>query len=231
MASKKGIAVSLGLALSLLGLALVDSTSIGTIGVPIFLAIARIPVHRVLLYLATITVFYYLVGGALLLGLDSAVDALGDSLESRTAHVVQLLLGIGLFALSFRSDSGRNRDKPKRSWQPKDSSAGTMVALALTAGIIEIASMVPYIAAIGILANSSMPVVAQTGVLAAYTLVMVVPALPLLLVARTRARWVSRFLNGMAAWIQRNADGMIGWTLGIVGFLLAANAFAALFAS
>jgi cytochrome c biogenesis protein CcdA len=212
------------LALTLLGLALVDSTSIGTIGVPIFLTIARIPVHRVLLYLATITVFYFLVGSALLLGLDSAIDALGDALESRPAYIVQFLLGVGLFALSFRFDSKRNRDKPRRSWQPKDSSARAMIALALTAGMIEIAWMVPYIAAIGILANSSMPAIAQTGVLAAYTVVMAVPALLLLLSSRTGAPWVSRLLDRLAAWIQQNADGMIGWTLGIVGFLLAANA-------
>lgn len=216
--------MSVTLALTLLGLALVDSTSIGTIGVPIFLTIARIPVHRVLLYLATITVFYFLVGSALLLGLDSAIDALGDALESRPAYIVQFLLGVGLFALSFRFDSKRNRDKPRRSWQPKDSSARAMIALALTAGMIEIAWMVPYIAAIGILANSSMPAIAQTGVLAAYTVVMAVPALLLLLSSRTGAPWVSRLLDRLAAWIQQNADGMIGWTLGIVGFLLAANA-------
>jgi len=222
--SKKGTSVSLTLALTLLGLALVDSTSIGTIGVPIFLTIARIPAHRVLLYLATITVFYFLVGGALLLGLDSAIDALGDALVSRLAYVVQFLLGIGLFALSFRFDSKRNRDKPKRTWQPKDSSARAIVALALTAGVIEIASMVPYIAAIGILANSSMPVIVRFGVLAAYTLVMAVPALLLLMVSRIGAPWVSRLLVLMGAWFQQNADGMFGWTLGIVGFLLAANA-------
>lgn len=61
--------MSLTLALALLGLALVDNTSIGTIGVPIFLTIARIPVQRVLLYLSTITAFYVLVGSAVLLGL------------------------------------------------------------------------------------------------------------------------------------------------------------------
>lgn len=229
MVSKKGSAVSLTLALTLLGLALVDSTSIGTIGIPIFLTVARIPVHRVLLYLATITAFYFLVGGALLLGLDSAIDAFGDALESRPAYAVQFLLGVGLFALSFRFDSRRKRDKPRRSWQPKDSSAGAMVALALTAGLIEVASMVPYIAAIGILANSSMPTIARFGLLATYTLVMAVPALLVLLVSRIGALWVSSLLDRVGAWIQNNADGMIGWTLGIVGFLLASNAIGPLF--
>jgi len=221
--------VSLALASTLLGLALVDSTSIGTIGVPIFLIMARIPLPRIVLYLATITAFYFLVGGALLLGLAPAIDALGDTLESRPAYAVQFLVGAGLFALSFRFDAKRNQGKPRRSWQPKDSSPATMVALAVTAGMVEIVSMVPYVAAIGILANSGMPMVSRFGALAVYTLMMTVLALLLLLVSRVGAAWVSPRLDRMGAWVQKSADGVIGWTLGIVGFLLAANAVGPLF--
>lgn len=220
--------MSLPLIMTLLGLALIDSTSFGTIGVPIFLTVARTPVRRVLLYLATITVFCFLVGAALLVGIDSALGAIGDVFESRAALVVQLLIGVALFILSFRFDAKKRASAPRRSWQPKNSSAGAMMALAFTAGIVEIASMVPYIAAIGILTSSDLPIVARIGILAGYALVMAIPALALLGLARIGAPWVDRLLDRTGGWIERNAEGMLGWMLGIVGFFLAANAIGSL---
>lgn len=220
--------MSLSLILTLLGLALIDSTSFGTIGVPIFLTATRIPVRRVLLYLATITVFYFMIGAVLLVGIDSALDAIGGVFESRTALIIQLLLGVTLFILSFRFDGRKRRAKPSRSWQPRNSSARAMMALALTAGIIEIASMVPYIAAIGILTSSNLPIAARIGMLAGYGLVMALPALALLGLSRIGAPWVNRLLDRTGAWIQKNAEGMLGWMLGIVGFLLATNAIGSL---
>lgn len=149
--------------------------------------------------------------------------------ESRAATVVQLIVGVVLFILPFRFNGKKDGDTARRSWQPKNSSAGAMIALAFTAGVIEIASMVPYIAAIGILTSSSMPVFARIGILAVCTLVMAVPALLLLLLSRTGGPWVGRLLDRVGAWIQKIADGMFGWALGIVGFFLAANAFGSLF--
>lgn len=220
--------MSLTLILTLIGLALIDSTSFGTIGVPIFLTVARTPVHRVLLYLAAITVFYFLVGGVLLLGLDSAIDAIGDVFESWSALIVQLVVGVALFILSFRFDAKKRGDKPRRSWQPKNSSAQAMVVLAFTAGMVEIASMVPYIAAIGILTSSDLPMGSRYALLAGYTAVMAIPALGLIGLLRTGAPWVDRLLSRTGAWIERNAEGMLGWMVGIVGFFLATNAIGSL---
>lgn len=212
---------------TLLGLALVDSTSVGTIGVPIFLTVARTPVRRVALYLATITVFYFLVGAVLLLGLNSAIDAFRDVFATRGARVILLLVGVVLLVLAFRIDT-----KPsarRRTWQPRDSSARAMVLLALTAGAIEVASMVPYIAAIGLLSASDVPVIGRFGILAVYTVVMAIPALLLLALSRAGGSSVQRLLDRVAAWIQRANGEMIAWALGIAGFYLATNAFTSLF--
>ena len=54
--------------------------------------------------LATIAVFYFLVGLALLAGARAAVEAIGPALETTPAYVVQLALGVGLFVLSFVID-------------------------------------------------------------------------------------------------------------------------------
>jgi hypothetical protein len=214
--------------MTLLGLALVDSTSLGTIGVPIFLTVARTPVRRVVLYLATITVFYFVVGVALLLGINSALTVIGSVFESRAALVVQLFAGAALFVLSFRFDARKRAGRPKRSWEPKNGSASSMVGLALTAGIVEITSMVPYIAAIGMLIGSDLSTLARIGIIAGYTTVMALPALALLGLSRIGAPWVDRLLEWAGKWIERNAEGMLGWMLGIVGFFLAANAIGSL---
>lgn len=220
--------MSLPLIMTLIGLALVDSTSFGTIGVPIFLIVARTPIRRVMLYLATITAFYFVVGVAVLLGIDSILSIIGDVFETRAALVVQLLVGVALFGLSFRFAARERAGRPQRSWAPKNSSARAMVGLALTAGIVEIASMVPYLAAIGILTSSDLSTSARIGMIAGYTIVMALPALSLLGLSRIGAPWVSRLLDWTGAWIERNAEGMLSWMLGIVGFLLATSAIGSL---
>src|SRR5690606_4416721 len=88
----------------LVGLALVDSTSFGTLLIPLWLMLApgRLRVHRVLLFLGTVATYYLVLGIALLAGATRLADALGDFLATPTAAWLQLALGVGLFVLSFR---------------------------------------------------------------------------------------------------------------------------------
>ncbi|MEJ7900313.1 MAG: GAP family protein [Thermomicrobiales bacterium] len=214
---------------TLIGLALIDSTSIGTVGVPVMLTLARVPAPRKLVYLVTITLFYFLVGVLVLLGLASFLDAGGDALQGTTAQVIQLVVGVGLFALSFRFSPKRRKASSERTWLPAQTSTRAMVALGITSGVVELATMVPYIAAIGILTQSSLSSVEQVVTLGGYTVVMAFPALVLIVVAQSAGAGFDRFLQKIEGWITRNGDGMIGWALGIVGLLLAVNAAFALF--
>ncbi len=223
--------MSFALALTLLGLALVDSTSFGTIGVPLFLTVARTPVRKVLLYLGTITAFYFVVGTVLVLGLDSTIDAFGKVFETSAATAAQFVVGVVLLVVAFRIDPKRAEETPRRSWQPKNSSTGAIMALALTAGLIELASMVPYIAAIGILTSSGLPVVERLGILALDNAIMAIPALGLRGLARTAGPRVDGLLDRLGSWIQKYTGEMVGWVLGIVGFFLATSAFSSLFLS
>ncbi len=209
---------------TLIGLALIDSTSIGTVGVPVMLTLARVPGRRQLVYLGTITLFYFLVGALVLVGLGSFRDAAGDALAGTTAQVVQLILGIAMFALSFRFDPKRRPGKPARSWVPAQSTNRAMITLGLTSGMLELATMVPYIAAIGILTRSGLSFLEQAVMLGGYTAVMALPALLLIGIATYAGPRIDGFLKRIEGWITRNSDGVIGWALGIVGFLLAVNA-------
>src|SRR5699024_11553258 len=72
------------LAASLAVLALVDSTSFGTLLIPIWFLLApgRVRVGRVLVFLGTVAGFYFLVGIALVAGLRAIVGDLGGLLDS-----------------------------------------------------------------------------------------------------------------------------------------------------
>ncbi|MBN0039067.1 GAP family protein [Cellulosimicrobium cellulans] len=260
-------------------LALIDSTSFGTLLIPVWLLLApgRLRAGRVLVYLGTVAAFYLAVGIVVLLGAGAFLDRFGDALDTRAAAIVQLLLGIGLFALSFRFDSKRAARRDARAAAvapasvgaptdvpggPTSPAAGTtsaprpgrltrwreralgieadadgagavrtrpsvlpLMGLALGAVALEVGTMLPYLAAIGLLTTSDVGWPATGGILAAYCVVMIAPALLLLLGRVVAARAVDPLLRRLDAWLTRNATDMTGWVLGILGVLLALDAF------
>ncbi|MGJ9411513.1 GAP family protein [Aeromicrobium sp. CF4.19] len=226
-------------------LALVDSTSFGTLLIPLWMMLApRVRAARLLLYLVVVAFFYFLVGLALLAGLDVVIAAASDVAESRAARVVQLVLGVGLVLLSYVMDPaydgiGRKRPAGERGpspralrWQSRltasDASVRTVVVIALTATVLEVATMLPYLAAVGILSTSGQPVALQVGLLGAYVLVMVLPALVALGLRLAARRLVEPLLERLSGWMTQKAGSAVAWVVGIVGVLLALNAVGSL---
>lgn len=224
------------LLLSLAGLALLDSTSIGTLFIPIWLMLApgRVRAGRVLVYLATIAVFYFAVGVLILLGADSIAGWADGALDSPVALWIQLGIGVSLFALSFRFDSKRRKPGGGVTrWRERvtagTGSVGWLAGLALLAALAEVATMLPYLGAIGMMTTSDLGVATVVGLLAAYCVVMVLPAV-VLLVGRLAARsLIEPLLQRLNKWITDKAGNATGWILGIAGFLVARDAIARLF--
>ncbi|WP_106396479.1 GAP family protein [Actinocorallia populi] len=227
--------MSTGLVLSLAGLALVDGTSIGTLFIPVWLLLApgRVRAGRVLAYLAAITVFYFCVGLLVVLGAGSAADAAGAALDGRAALWVQLAIGIALFAWSFRFDPERAKGTGGVSrWRDRATAESTSTAwlmgLALLAGLVEVATMLPYLGAIGMITTSELGTPWVAALLAGYCLLMVLPA-TVLLTARVTARSrIEPLLQRMNTWITEKAGGATGWIIAIAGFLVARDAAARL---
>jgi hypothetical protein len=220
--------VTLGLVAALAGLALLDSTSIGTLFIPIWLMLTpgRLKLSRFGVYLGTITVFYFAVGVVIVLG----ASQLAGHLDNQVALWIQLVIGVFLFAVSFRFDSKKKPNTGK--WQNRLNANGSAVALAgvaVLAGVVELATMLPYLGAIGMMSAADLRP-AQIGLLlAGYCLVMIVPALLLLggrLVLRSR---IEPFLTRISTWFAEKGAGATGWILGIAGFLVARDAVARLF--
>lgn len=218
--------MTLGLVAALAGLALLDSTSIGTLIIPVWLMLApgRPRLGRFAVYLGTITLFYFVIGVLIVLGASRIVD----HLDGPVALWGQLVLGVVLFAVSFRFDGKKKPDTGK--WRNRlDRGGPALAGVALLAGVVELATMLPYLGAIGMMSAAGLAP-AQIGVLlAGYCLVMVLPAVVLLgarLAVRDR---LDRVLTRISDWFAEKGASATGWVLGIAGFLVARDAIARLF--
>ena len=219
------------LAGGLVVLALIDSTSVGTLLIPLWMLLEpRLRAARFLLYLGTVAAFYFLLGLILLTFAGRLSDLVGDL---DVLSWIELVLGVALFGLSFYFEPKRVRRRrgeigPAERWRARLSTAegspAAMVGLGLTAAGIEALSMLPYLAAIGLLTTAAIGGAARVAVLGGYGLVMVLPALLLLglrLALRARIEVPLQFLSAV---LSRHMDGVLGWVLGIAGFLLVRDA-------
>ncbi len=217
-------------------LALVDSTSFGTLLIPIWFLLTpgRVRVGRMLVFLGTVAGFYLLLGLALVAGADALLSNLDGALENPIVVRLQLVLGAALFGLSFLI--GRKRpgeeQRPGRllRWRERAVGAGArggvggLMTLALGAAVLEVATMLPYLAATGIIGSADLSFPERVGVLAAYCLVMVLPALVLLVARLVARRAVEPLLTRISAWMERTGAETTSWIVGIVGVVIALDA-------
>lgn len=107
-------------------------------------------------------------------------------------------------------------------------SRATVMAVALGAGLVEVATMLPYLVAMGLLSEADIPMPLRYAALAGYCALMIAPALLLLVLRLLAAPLVQRPLERLAAWLERTAGETTAWIIGIVGFLVARGAAAEL---
>jgi hypothetical protein len=215
---------------SLAVLALIDSTSFGTLLIPVWLLIHPGPVRavRMLVFLGTVAMFYFVVGLAVALGADAFLPQINSVLDTRPAQWTQLVLGVALFFLSFRlerkkKDPGSGRlERWRQRVLADDGGVGPLAGLALTAAAAEVSTMLPYLAAIGLLTTAALPAPTVVLVMAGYCVVMILPALVLLAVRLASGRRIVPVLTRLSDWMARS--NALAWIVGIVGFLLARDA-------
>lgn len=232
-------------------LALIDSTSFGTLLIPLWLMLApgRPRPGRILFFLGTVAAFYLLLGVALLLGVSTFLDTLREAGNSQALRVTQLVVGIGLMALGVLMEpwtkAGKERRRARRAEKlarsgpslqmrmrerATDASApvGAVFVLALTAAVIEAASMIPYLAAIGILTASELSPAGRCAVLFGYCLVMIAPALLLLAARLLLHDYVAPALTRLEGFLSRNANEAMAWVMFLVGLYMVGDSSNAL---
>lgn len=229
--------MTLALVLLLAGLALLDSTSFGTLLIPIWLMLqqGRVRGGRLLIYLGTVAGFYFGVGLLLVATAGALVDSVAAVLADvpeRPLRIGQLAAGVALFAWSYRLEERANRagGRPGRiqRWRER-SMTGTggyrgLMGLALLAALVEVATMLPYLGAVGVLVAADLGWVTTAAVLAAYCVVMCLPALVLAAGRLLAHEWVDPGLHRLNGWLTRNSGKMLGWTVGGLGVLVGLNA-------
>jgi hypothetical protein len=227
--------VEWSLLVALAGLALVDSTSFGTLVIPLWMMLdPRFRASFFFAYLGTVAAFYFVVGVALTAGAGSLrALAIGGG---DTLLWVQLVVGLVLFLLSFRYEPKRIRRRrmrtggagPEQRWQARlSTSQGSyraMVLLGVAAAGIEVLSMLPFLAAIGLITSAAVPAPIWLPTLAGYVAVMVLPALLLLALRLALHRRIEAVLQVLSTWLSARMEEALGWVLAVVGFLLAADA-------
>ncbi len=230
----------LPLPLSLALLALIDGLSVGTLLIPVFLLLhpGRVRVGRIVLYLVTIAAFYLLVGLLFLWGLVNLVDVASDFLGSPAGLVVRLLVGVGLLTVAIAMPTKPKEPVPTAAAQPRPGriirwrerlldprTRGTAVmAVAIAAGVVEVATMLPYIVAMTMLADAGVSTPLRVLSLVGYCALMIAPALVLLVLRLVAAPLVQRPLERFAAWMERTGAENTAWIIGIIGFLVARSA-------
>lgn len=222
-------------------LALIDSTSIGTLLIPFWLLLrpdARRMAPRILLYLGALAGFYLLVGIGVLAGAGWLAKGLDvDSLLAIPPILWTLTLGGGaMLAYALFSDLGSKSTGSKSTgsksqeavaqtkWASRIATAlrspGGLVTLALIAGLLELPTMLPYLAAIGLLTNSDLPLPTELGVLGIYCVLMLIPALVLVALRVALGSHMDAGLRRLSPKLGKFASETLVWVVGIVGFLL-----------
>ncbi|WMY77649.1 GAP family protein [Citricoccus sp. I39-566] len=188
-------------------------------------------------------------GFAVMAGAGWVVEHHADLLGSRPVMAVGLVAGVGLFWWSFRLDSPAAQERsrsgagrlarwrqravgalPETPAEPgataagrRSSGLGALLALALTAGLAEVATMLPYLAAIGLIVTQGPGWPASGLLLVAYCVVMMLPALVLLAGRLVARRLVERPLARLDAWFTRHGASTAAWVVGAVSVFLVLN--------
>lgn len=119
--------------------------------------------------------------------------------------------------------SGRITRWRERLLDPRTRGTAVM-AVAIAAGVVEVATMLPYIVGMTMLADAGVSTPFRVLALVGYCALMVAPAVVLLVLRMVAAPLVQRPLERFAAWMERTGAENTAWILGIIGFLIARSA-------
>lgn len=212
--------MTIELLLSVGALSLLDTLSPATLGVTIYLLITvkegLIPL--IFSYLITVAGFYFAVGVSLMLGIDAAFEAVSGIFQNRTINWLMTIIGAGLFIGSFKIPEKRTTEP----YRPKSKSIHSMIGLGFTTSLIEVATALPYFAAIGLMTAAHLPANQWIPVLAAYNFVMIVPPLVLLVLHLLFGRWMQKPLERIRDKIASTGSAL-SWVMCIAGLILVLN--------
>lgn len=214
----------LGSLLALSGLALLDSINPSALAMTLYLITAGARAGKVLSYIAAVFVTYFASGLLLLLGLTSLLGTFQGVFESTAAYGVQAVIGAAMLIYSFSPNKPEAQEKEVETEAPRSQGFVAMFLLGVTVTAAEFPTAFPYLGAIGILNSLELSFLGWLPLLLGYNLIFVAP--PLLLFGAYRflgerhRAWFERYEKRL----KQEARETMLWIVGIVGFLLLADA-------
>lgn len=210
---------------AVLGLAIVDSANPSALAVTLYPLMAdKNYVPRVVVYVGAVFATYLTIGLLLMLGLTALFSTAEGILHSPAAYGAQAIVGGAL--LGFAVLAPGNGGKSSGPRLPQSRGLPAIVLLGVTVTVLELPTALPYLAAIGIMTNAGMPFLQWMPALVAYNVIFILPPLLLLGAYMVLGR---RFEAQFNRWREKLSGGTreaMLWVLGIVGFLLIADALA-----
>ncbi|WP_113761963.1 GAP family protein [Arthrobacter sp. AQ5-05] len=104
-----------------------------------------------------------------------------------------------------------------------------IAGLGVTAGLLELPTMLPYPGAIGLLPQSPYSLPVQSGLLVLYCLVMLLPGAAVIGIRAVAGPRFQGPLVRLSAWLAKSSPQWLPWIVGILGFLMARSSLAFLF--
>lgn len=202
-------------------LALLDMFSPSIIGVSVYvLLVAKKQQIRLLLtYLMTVGLFYFSTGIFLMLGLGVIFNPISNLLDSYSARLIMTIVGGILFIGSWLVPKRKANGAPK----PKSLHVSSMVALGFSTSILEVATALPYFAAIGILTSNQIEFYEWLPLLAGYNLIMIAPGIILLCFHLLFRRFMNKPLRKIQTLFDQRTSSTLSWVMFFVGLILLIN--------
>ncbi|WBL19057.1 GAP family protein [Citricoccus sp. NR2] len=222
------------LAFLIIGLALIDSTSLGTSLIPLWLLLSpgRLSKTRIGSYLLTLTLAYFAMGLAVAAGAASLFNAFQSWISSApdallvggqtTIGALIIAFGLTLLIRNLRGvemDSGNSLFRWRNEAMTAGSSRG-LVRLALLVFGIEFATMVPYVGAIVAMTDAEMTAESIVLWIFIYCAVMMAPAGILTVFRLGLGHRIDPLLRRLDAWLERHMGTVSGTGLTLLGALI-----------
>ena len=202
-------------------LAILDMFSPAIIGVSVYMLITvkAKAVKLLLSYLLTVVLFYFCIGLVLMIGIDFIIDPLANIFNHEAAKILLTVIGGLLFIGSWFVPKKKNVQSPK----PKKFTVAGMIALGLTTSIFEVATAIPYFAAIGLMISNHFSPLEWLPILIGYNVMMIFPALALLFLFVLSRRFAQKPLNYLQSLAQKNTSSALSWIMCIAGLIMVVN--------
>lgn len=217
----RGEGMEIELLLSIGAMALLDTLSPAVLGISVYMLLTprKNSKKLLLIYLFTVAVFYFTVGLILMLGLESIMTPISNALDSDIVRIAMTIVGGALFVGSWfvpKKDSSQPN-------LPKSMGVITMILLGVSTSLLEVATAIPYFAAIGIMTKANLTMALWLPILIGYNLIMILPSILLIVFQLIVGRWSRFILEKINNSFSKSEDSALSWVMCIVGLILFVN--------